>query len=115
MRVLREGPHARDAWLRHRIGFVDDAKRSFAPRDQEKRGTDIFGLSDAALDRLPNAEGLERCPAVLTSRDRVRVGHREAPLSEKRQQGELGHDGNGAMAPCRRSENEESGDTHVTE
>ena len=99
MRVLREGAHARDAEVRHRVGFVDNAERGFAPRDQEKRGTDVFGLGDAALDRLPDAERIKRCPAVFTGRDCFRVGHREASLSEKRQQGEPGHDINPEIGP----------------
>ena len=53
MAIRREGRRNMYAWLRRRIGRVDDAKRCLSRRHEGERGTHIVDLRDMRGERVP--------------------------------------------------------------
>src|SRR5579862_1744031 len=69
--------------VRERIGFVDDAERRFAARNERERGTHVIGAREPMLDALPHAEMLERLLRILAGWNAVRVRDRQAPVVKR--------------------------------
>src|SRR6266404_5857627 len=73
VRCFGKYPDRHNARVGDRIRLVNDAERRFASGDQEECGAHVFGLCNATLDLLPNAERVERRLGVFSSRYRVGV------------------------------------------
>src|SRR6266404_2441283 len=73
VRCFGKYPDRHNARVGDRIRLVNDAERRFASGDQEECGAHVFGMCNATLDLLPNAERVERRLGVFSSRYRVGV------------------------------------------